>query len=193
MSLPSLLEPSLTAIGLAMDCTAIAVAYGLSRRGRAGSAALRLCLAFGLFQALLFALGWISGARFRATLGGWDHWIVFAILAGIGGKMLWESRGGEAGEGGARDADLAWGATALLALAASIDALAVGLGLSLTGGGLALPCLLVGAAAFVLPLLGYHGGFRYGGRLGAWAERLGGLVLIGIGGRILADHLARGI
>jgi putative Mn2+ efflux pump MntP len=190
MTFAPALEQLLTSVGLAMDCTAIAVAYGLARRGRPGSVEVRLCLAFGLFQALLFGLGWAAGSRFRDALGRWDHWIIFAILAGIGGKMLWESF---RGENEARDWNLTWGAILLLALAASVDALAVGLGFSLAGSGLLLPSLLIGAASFLLPLLGYHGGSRFGGRLGDWAERLGGTVLIGIGAKILAEHLARGI
>ena len=180
----------LTAVGLAMDCTAIAVAYGLARQGRPGSVEIRLSLAFGLFQALLFMLGWFFGARFRDFMGGWDHWIAFAILAGIGGKMLWESF---AGDGEARDWNLTWGSIALLALAASIDALAVGLGFSLVGTTLPLPALLIGLFSFLLPLAGYHGAARFGGRLGVWAERLGGIVLFAIGTRILVEHLVKGI
>lgn len=190
MTFASLYEQLLTASGLAMDCTAIAAAYGLARRGRPGSSILRLCLAFGLFQALLFGLGWAAGSRFRGALGGWDHWILFAILAGLGGKMLWESfRGGDE----SRDWDLTWSAIVLLALAASVDALAVGLGFSLAGSGLLVPALLIGAFSFLLPLLGYHGGYRFGEGLGSWAERLGGTVLIAIGAKILAEHLAQGI
>lgn len=185
-----LLKHILTAAALAMDCTAIAIAYGLVRSGRSGSREIRLVLAFGLFQALLFVLGWFFGTEFRHALAAWDHWIAFGLLSGIGGKMLWESIRGEEE---ARSWDLTWFRICVLAVAASIDAMAVGLGFSLLGSGLALPTVLIGSFSVVIPLLGYHAATRFGDRLGSWAERSGGLILIAIGAHILIEHLLKGI
>lgn len=185
MSLPAS-QILLTSLALAMDCTAIAVAYGLSGGGRRGRGEMRLALSFGACQALLFLLGYLAGRGFRGLLADWDHWIAFGLLAGIGGKMLWESFSGE-GEG--REWNLTGMRILLLSLAASIDAMAVGLGFSLMGEALAFPTLVIGSASVLLPLLGYYGSARVGMALGAWAERLGGLVLLGIGARILIQHL----
>jgi putative Mn2+ efflux pump MntP len=179
-----------TAAGLAMDSAALAVAYGLSGTRRADRAHFKLALAFGFFQGLLFAIGWISGSEFRASLAGWDHWIAFLLLVAIGGKMLKESF---ASDGTARTWNLTWMGICGMALATSVDALAVGIGFSLVGGGLFVPAMVVGVFAFVLPLLAYYGSSAFGARLGSWAERLGGILLIAIGARILIEHLALGI
>jgi putative Mn2+ efflux pump MntP len=189
MSLPAS-QVLLTSLALAMDCTAIAVAYGLSGGGRRGRGEVRLALSFGACQALLFLLGYAAGRGFRGMLADWDHWIAFGLLAGIGGKMLWESF---AGEGEGRVWDLTGTRILLLSLAASIDALAVGLGFSLMGEAPAFPALVVGAGSVLLPLLGYYSSSRAGRGLGAWAERFGGLVLLGIGVRILIQHLLQDI
>jgi putative Mn2+ efflux pump MntP len=187
---PDSLNQLLTAVALAMDCTAISVAYGLARRGRPESGEFKLAFAFGFFQSLLFILGWAFGSGFRSHLAAWDHWIAFVLLGGIGGKMLWESIGGDETS---RSWNMTWARIALLALAASIDAMAVGLGFSMVNQAVVAPAIWIGMASLVLPLAGFHFATRFGKGLGAWAERFGGAVLIGIGAKILFDHLSNGI
>jgi putative Mn2+ efflux pump MntP len=98
-----------------------------------------------------------------------------------------------AADGSARAWNLTWTGISVLALAASLDALAVGLGFSLVGGGLWFAATWVGLFSVLLPLAGYHASSALGARLGVWAERAGGAVLIAIGSKILIEHLARGI
>jgi manganese efflux pump family protein len=180
----------LMAIGLAMDCTAVAIAYGLSVRPRTAALALRLAGAFGLSQALGFAVGWSSGYWVREFIDRWDHWIVFLLLVAIGGKMIRDSFHGE---GDARGKEPGWGMVIILSLATSMDSMAVGLGSSLLSGPILFPALLIGLVSFILPLIGFFLAGRFGEALGRWAERIGGAILMGIGCKILLSHLQRGV
>lgn len=172
-----------------MDCTAVAVAYGLSvRQGRLPTL-LKLAAAFGCFQALLYLLGWALGSGLQDFIGPWDHWAAFLLLAGVGLRMIQESFGAEEKE----LKPLVWMRLFLLALATSIDALAAGLGLALVEAPVALPAILVGLFSFLLPAAGFHAASRLGAGLGRWAERLGGAVLVVIGLRVLIGHLQQGI
>jgi len=119
----------------------------------------------------------------------YDHWVAFALLAGIGGKMVYESFRQEKNEG--RKPDITRGASlVLLSLATSIDALAVGLSLSLLRVRILYPSTVIGVVCFALTALGFAFGSRLGRLLGRRMELLGGMVLIGIGVRILIEHLA---
>lgn len=185
MSFPAIL---LLAVGLAMDATAVAAARGLAVREVARADALRLALLFGAFQGGMPLLGWLAGAHVGPWIAAWDHWIAFALLAGIGGKMLWEAahhdEAAEPSEGAFRT-----GALLVLAVATSVDALAVGVTLPMLRAPLALTAATVGVTTALLSLLGVYAGRRFGERLGPRLDAIGGVVLIGIGARILAQHL----
>lgn len=165
-----------------MDATAVAAARGLVRRGRE---ILILPLLFGLFQAGMAALGWGLGAWGGKYVEAYDHWIAFGLLVAIGGKMLYEAWKGEE----AKEDKAGLGTYVVLALATSIDAAAAGITLPLVPVSPGVSILLIGAITAVCSALGYVGGRAVGARLGNRLEILGGLVLIGLGVRVLVQHL----
>ncbi len=180
----------LLAVGLAMDATAVAAARGLVAEEIRIRHVLIVALAFGGFQALMPALGWVIGAQLGPTVEAWDHWIAFCLLGGIGGKMLWESVGrGE--EDAAVEAGDLFGlkVVLVLAVATSIDALAAGISLPVLHAPVALSIGLIGAVTAVLSVAGLFAGRRFGAVLGKRLDVVGGLVLIGIGSKILIEHL----
>lgn len=176
------------AVALAMDAFAVAVATGLSLRAVTGRQTFRLAWHFGLFQALMPMIGWAAGRTVSAYLERVDHWAAFGLLAFIGGKMVWESFRRE-GERERPDPTRGW-SLVVLSLATSMDALAVGLSLSLLKVTIGWPALVIGFVCAAFTTAGLHAGrfLRASARLGTWAERAGGLVLIAIGIRILWEH-----
>ncbi len=179
----------LLAFGLSMDAMAVAAARGLLvRRIRFRHVALIAGL-FGGFQALMPLLGWLLGARLGKAIAVWDHWVIFALLAGIGGKMLWEAFHGEA-QTPQSEAD-AFGLRVLLvlAIATSIDALAAGFALRLMDAPLGLSLATIGITTAFLSGLGLFAGHRFGAVLGRRLDALGGIVLIGLGVKTLVEHL----
>jgi putative Mn2+ efflux pump MntP len=177
---------SLTAIGLAMDCTAVAAAYGMTVRTGRMRVLIKLSATFGFFQALLFVSGWALGLGLRDLIGRYDHWIAFILLSVIGGKMIFESFHGSGGE---RAPELTWMKLVVLGVATSIDAMAVGLGFAVVGGSIMGSALLVAGFSALLPAAGFLAVGKLGGGLGKWAERFGGAVLIGLGLKTLITHL----
>lgn len=177
------------AFALAMDAFAVALCAGLALPQLTGRHLFRLGFHFGLFQALMPIIGWLAGLTIRAWIVSYDHWIAFGLLAFVGGKMLWEALiiADEERHGG----DPTRGLTMVtLALATSIDALAVGLTLATLQISIWLPALVIGLVAGAITLLGMLIGKRVGCRWGTRVEVLGGLLLIGIGLRILLEHLS---
>jgi putative Mn2+ efflux pump MntP len=188
----SLAEIVALAVGLAMDATAAAAARGLAaRRVRVADVALVAAL-FGGFQALMPLAGWFLGSAFGPAVAAWDHWIAFALLGGIGGRTLWQAaRDGDV-EGG-RDGDpFDPRVLLLLAVATSIDAFAVGVTLPLVHAPLGPSLATIGVTTAVLSALGVAAGRRFGAALGRGLEALGGGILVLLGAKILAEHLAAG-
>lgn len=185
MGLPEIL---LIALGLAMDCLAVAVASGISCPGMGPRLAFRMALFFGGFQSLMAVIGWSAGVAILPIISSFDHWIAFALLAAVGGKMIYESRGEEDER---RSYDPARFAVLIaLSVATSIDSLAVGISFSLIGEPIALPAGVIGAFSFSLTLAGVAIGRRFGHIFERKLEVVGGLILIGIGIKILAQHLS---
>lgn len=182
MDFPSLM---LLAVGLSMDAMSVAAVAGLAGKRLDIALALKLALAFGVFQALMPALGWAVGAGFSGFFCQADHWVAFLLLGFIGSKMIAES--GEPDEDQPRDYTLA--VILVLAVATSIDALAAGLSLAMLSTSILLPVTLIGCTTFVLSLAGVVLGRRFGRRLGGRVEVLGGLILIAIGFKILIQHV----
>lgn len=180
----------LIAVGLSMDAFAVAIGRGavLPRAERA-QGALAMALAFGIFQALMPVAGWLLGSAFAEFIGGIDHWIAFLLLAGIGSRMIYEAAAGHEDE---KRPALSLRVLLLLAVATSIDALAVGIGLRLADPATPILAtgLLIGVVTFGLSLAGGLLGSQLGERFGRTMEAVGGVVLIGIGLRILVTHLA---
>ena len=174
----------LLSVGLAMDATAVAAARGVaSPRIQLGDVLLIGGL-FGLFQALMPLLGWLAGSRIGPYAQAFDHWIAFCVLAGIGAKMLWESRSvaPSAPRAGLQ-------VLLMLAVATSIDALAVGLTLPMLNAPLGLSLATIGVTTATLSGLGLIAGKRLGAALGPRFDVFGGLLLIGFGVKILIEHL----
>ena len=178
------------ALGLAMDAFSVAVATGLTLKTVAPRQYFRLSYHFGLFQFLMPVLGWLAGSTLVGFISGIDHWVALALLSYVGGKMIKESfdHGEEVPDYLVKDPTRG-ASLVILSVATSIDALAVGLTLALLKVSILLPAVVIGIVAAALTFIGLRIG-RYAGQwLGPWMERVGGVVLIGIGLKILADHL----
>jgi putative Mn2+ efflux pump MntP len=170
------------AFGLAMDATAIAAARGLSRqRGEI----VILPLLFGLFQAGMAALGWLIGEAGGPYFEAWDHWVASGLLFLIGAKLIYDGFK----EDDEEEYTTGIGVYLLLALATSIDAGAAGITLPMLPVSPWLALVLIGGITFACSAIGYRAGRAVGTRLEGKLEILGGLVLIGLGVRVLAQHL----
>lgn len=187
----SLWTTALIALGLAMDAFAVSIASGLAVPRLTGRHVFRMAFHFGLFQALMPVLGWYAGATVARFLAAWDHWIALGLLGFIGGKMLVEAwRGGEDDKA---CADPTRGARLVtLSVATSIDAFAVGLSLAMLDVSIWTPAAVIGVVTATLSALGIVFGSRLGCAWGRRAQIVGGLVLVGIGVRIVVSHLAAG-
>jgi putative Mn2+ efflux pump MntP len=176
----------LIAVGLAMDAFAVSISGGAAVREDAGRWALAIGALFGGFQAGMPVLGWLGGIGLASLTAAYAPYIAFLLLALIGGKMIVEAVRGD-GE----SVQFAGGAAVLLilAVATSIDALAVGITFAVLDTPILLPAVTIGAVTFGLSAAGVLVGNAFGRVLGRKAEILGGVILIGIGLRILLDHL----
>lgn len=180
----------LIAVGLAMDATAVAAARGMAVSRVRVKHALLVAGFFGGFQALMPLLGWLLGAKIESVVGSWDDWIAAALLAGVGGKMLWEARHGDGERAIPADDDL-FGLKVMLvlAVATSIDAWAVGITLPILGAPLLLSLAVIGVTTAVLSVLGLLLGRRFGATLGKRLDILGGLLLVGMGLKLVLEHI----
>jgi manganese efflux pump family protein len=176
------------AVALAMDAFAVAVSTGLVLGKVSGRQTFRLSFHFGLFQALMPILGWFAGRSVADAIAHVDHWVVLGLLSLIGGKMIWDGLGHR--EDRPRGDPTRRLSLIMLSIATSIDALAVGVSLALIGVEIWRPALIIGLVAALFTIVGLHLGRRLGARLGPIAEVMGGLVLIGIGIRVVIEHLA---
>ena len=179
------LELLLIAVGLSMDAFAVSVCKGLSLQRLKPRHAALVGLYFGGFQALMPLIGWALGARFEHVIRSVDHWIAFFLLAVIGAGMIREARQEEE----ALNDDLGFKTMLLLAVATSIDALAVGVTFAFLQVRILPAASLIGVTTFVLSALGVYMGHVFGLRYKAKAEITGGVILIGIGLKILLEHL----
>ncbi|WP_437634784.1 manganese efflux pump MntP [Sorangium sp. So ce854] len=179
----------LLALGLAMDATAVSAARGLAVPAiRARHVAL-VAGFFGGFQALMPLIGWLLGARIGPLVQAWDHWIAFGLLGAIGGKMLWEARASAEDDDAAPKDLFALKVMFVLAIATSIDALAIGFTLPMLNAPFALSLVTIGITTAILSAIGLFAGRRFGAMLGKRLDAAGGVVLIGLGVKILVEHL----
>lgn len=174
------------AVGLSMDAFAVSVCKGLSVRTLRPRHALLTGAWFGGFQALMPLLGYLLGVRFQTLIVAVDHWIAFALLALIGGHMIVESF--DHSDETLSDS-FSPGAMLPLAVATSIDALAVGVTFAFLQVDIVPAVCLIGVTTFALSAVGVQVGHAFGARFQAAAERLGGAVLILMGVKILLEHL----
>ena len=182
-----MIDSILLALALAMDATAVAAGravVGLRRRE-----VFLLAASFGLSQAAMAATGWLLGASVKGAVDRWDHWLVFGLLALVGGRMLVEALRARQSDSVAPPV-LDIRTIVVLSVATSIDALAAGLTLPLLRAPVVLSLVSIGLIAFVLSLGGAIGGAALGARFGRRLEALGGLTLIAIGVKTLFEHLS---
>lgn len=181
-------ELLLIAVGLSMDAFAVSVCKGLGMRRLNVRVALVLALLFGVFQAGMPVIGWFLGSQFLWLIEPVDHWIAFVLLGFIGGKMILDAVRGEEEESGVVDR-VAWGEFLMLAVATSIDALAVGISLAALNVEIVPSVLIIGVVTFVLSLVGVLVGHLFGSRFERPAQIVGGVVLVLIGVKVLLEHV----
>ncbi len=180
----------LIAMGLAMDAFAVSLAAGATGWTATPRARFRLWFHFGLFQALMPIVGWLVGSQVAGFIAAWDHWFAFALLVWIGGRMVHAGLRGE-DDDDHTSADPTRGRILVgLAVATSLDALAVGFSFACLEVSVWLPAVIIGVVAAVFSLAGCLLGGRLGHAVGRRMEALGGLVLILVGIRILWEHFS---
>ncbi len=185
----STIELILLAIGLSMDAFAVSVCTGLSLRKTALGSMLIVGLYFGVFQAVMPLIGYFLGSRFADKITSFDHLIVFVLLCVIGGKMIVESFSKEENESSAKEVSLGPAKMLPLALATSIDALAVGISFAFLSVAIVPAVTSIGITTFLLSAAGIKIGSIFGLKFKAKAEIAGGVILILIGAKILLEHI----
>ncbi len=176
----------LIGVALSMDAFAVSICKGLSVKRVSAKHVLTVGVYFGGFQALMPTLGFLLGYKFESFITNIDHWIAFVLLALIGGNMIREALGDDDDN---ENDDFSFKAMLPLAVATSIDALAVGISFAFLGVDIVTAALLIGATTFVLSGVGIFVGNIFGSRYKTKAELAGGVVLILIGLKILLEHL----
>lgn len=182
------LSTAVIAVGLAMDAFAVSITCGFSAEVLKRQYAFRVAFAFGLFQALMPVAGWALGTGFRHWIAGLDHWVALGLLGFIGGKMIWEARDACA----KRSNFLDWHILFMMSVATSVDAFAVGLTFAVLHISIITPVIVIGLVTFGMSWAGVLLGDRFGCFFGKKMERIGGILLIGIGLKIFIEHLIRG-
>lgn len=174
------------ALGLSMDCFAVAISGGMGSAGQYPVKALKVAFFFGFFQALMPLAGWFAGNRLSAFIAAYDHWFAFGILVFIGCRMIYEAiRGQEAPRSIEKTSTLL-----MLSVSTSLDAFAVGLSFALLKQPIISAALVIGLVTFLVSLAGLFIGRRAGELVGRKAEIAGGMILIAIGGKILWTGLS---
>lgn len=174
------------AIGLAMDASAVSISSGVVLKKMRIQHALLIASFLGGFQGIMPFIGWSAGNQVRDYVSSYDHWIAFLLLLVVGVKMIWDSRKDEASRAGIDPTRIH--VLFVLAVATSIDALAVGLSLSFLEISIVVPALVIGLVTFLMCFLGTYLGAAAGNLLGKKMEAVGGLILIGIGIKIVIEH-----
>jgi manganese efflux pump family protein len=183
------------AFGLSLDAFTVAITNSTVIRGLELKHGLRMAIFFGFFQMIMPIIGWAAGVTFSHYVQGIDHWIAFGLLAFVGGRMIWSglpfNKNIET-----NSCDYKTGQDCrhlptllMLSIATSIDAMAVGLSFAMIKISVIIPSMIIGIVTFTISLAGYFIGKRLGNRLNIQLDIIGGIVLIGIGIKILLEHL----
>ena len=182
MDIPTIL----IAVALAMDSFSVAIANGLATKKIKTANAIRIAAFFGFFQAIMPIIGWYAGEHILDLISQFDHWVAFILLAVIGSRMIYESIKKESN---GIISSLSIKVLLILSIATSIDALAVGLSISVLNISIIALAIITGVVTFFLSFCGVYLGGRFGCILRNKVEALGGIILIIIGLRILLEHL----
>ena len=183
----SIIEIALIGVGLAMDAFAVSICKGLAMRRMNYKKAIIIAAFFGVFQALMPALGYVLGTTFANKIAAIDHWIAFILLALIGANMIKEALSSDDDE--CQDDSVRLGDLIMLSIATSIDALAVGITFAFFNVSLLLSVSMIGIITFIICVIGVKVGNVFGEKYKSKAELAGGLILIVMGAKILIDHL----
>lgn len=184
----SIAEILLIAVGLSMDSLAVSIAAGIVMDKFKIRNILRIAFFMALFQGVMPFLGWLAGTSFSNQIQDYDHWIAFVLLTLLGAKMIKEGLSGDDEE------DANFDPTKIvtiisLAFATSIDALAVGVSFAFLNMKVAMPSIIIGVTTFLFSFLGATFGTKFGNKYNLPMEIIGGIILIGIGLKILVEHL----
>ena len=181
----------LIAIGLSMDAFAVSISFGTQKRTNHFETALLLACVFGGFQAMMPALGFFLGKYLSTWLSGFDHWIAFILLSLIGLKMIQDFLAPESDD--SPHTNLTFLTLTSLGIATSIDAFAVGITFAFVKISLLWGVIVIGITTFLFSLIGVYFGKKLSHIFGKKMELVGGLILIGIGLKILLEHILGGI
>ena len=184
----SLLTVIAIAVGLGMDAFAVSIAVG-ARMKLSFRPVFRLAFHFGLFQFMMPVIGWLVGAQVSKLISAYDHWVAFILLAFIGSKMIYESFKEKEDRALISDPTRKW-QLVILSVATSIDALSVGFSLALLNVEIIYISIIIGVVAAAMTTVGMAFGRMLGLKFGRCMEFIGGLILIGIGIKILIEHLS---
>lgn len=181
----------LMGVGLAMDAFAVSICKGLAMRKVNKKQCFVIALFFGGFQALMPAIGWLLGSRFEQYIVSVDHWIAFFLLGFIGGKMIWEAAREKEDQDivDQLDAPLDIKELLVMAVATSIDALAVGITFAFLGTPILEASLIIGVTTFIICVIGVYVGNFFGSKYKRKASIAGGMILVLLGIKILLEHL----
>lgn len=182
----SLLTVFFIAVGLGIDAFSVAIGIGATNEKKSWAPVLRLAAAFGFFQFGMPVIGWLAGLTVVEIISSFDHWVAFALLLLVGGKMIREGFENEREEEKA-DQTTGW-PLLMLSIATSIDSLAVGFSFSVLKNPILLPAVIIGIVCFLMTVTGMIFGKVLARLFGKKVEIFGGLVLIAIGIKILIDH-----
>jgi len=189
----------LVGLALSMDALAVSISASICTDSIPRAVSLRAALFFGFFQFAMPLVGWLFGSAFRHYIQAYDHWIAFGLLAFVGGKMLWEGVRAKI-PAYCPDPDevkdhgiMKIHSLVILSLATSIDALAVGLSFSVIDSPILWPSVIIGVTTFIVCFLGIQFGKNLKMLFGEWADIVGGIVLVGIGTKILIEHIINNI
>lgn len=181
-----IIELILLSVGLGMDAFAVSICKGISMKKMDWKKACIIGLYFGGFQAIMPVIGYFLGSTFESFITNFDHWVAFILLAIIGGNMIKESFSKESEN---ISSDVGFKTMIILAIATSIDALAVGITFAFLKVNLILAISLIGIITFILSIIGTKVGNRFGDKYENKAEFIGGIILILLGLKILLEHL----
>lgn len=181
-----IVEITLLGIGLAMDAFAVSICKGLSMKKMNWENAIIIALYFGIFQALMPVIGYFLGTTFESLVTKFDHWIAFVLLLAIGGSMVKEAFSKEEEN---KNDKVDFKTMSILALATSIDALAVGITFAFFEVNVLLAVTIIGLITFIISIIGVKIGNRFGDKYQSKAELTGGIILILLGIKILLEHL----
>ncbi len=184
-----IIELLLIGVGLSMDAFAVSLCKGLKMKKLNIGQGVIIALFFGGFQALMPAIGWFLGTRFEHLINSFDHWIAFVLLAFIGGKMIYEALTEKDDDSETESGKLDIKELFIMAVATSIDALAVGITFAFLQVNIGFAAALIGCTTFTISLGGVVIGNFFGAKYKSKAELAGGIILVAIGVKILIEHI----